>query len=346
MPDKQFSLVSTVFNEAKRLEVTIQDLESQTLQPNEIIITDAGSNDGTIEILEKWKRSSSIPIKIIVKPRCNVAEGRNLAIKESSYDIIVSTDFGCRFDKNWLQSLLFPFGNEMVEVVGGAFTVIEADQITLAAKAAYIVNNGYNIDVNAKWFIPSSRSIAYRKKVFDKIGGYCEWLTLAADDFVFGKEILANNYKIFIVDKPYVFWGRHTKFLAYKKEAERYGLGDGEAMIAFFAKIKNLAQVFMRLFFVLSLVFFIINTVLGFKIIVPLIGMLVFSIGFRQYYIYVVKPWLRFCSKKYSLKTLWASFYLFEIVQFAYLKSYFKGYFFSSDKIKNEAKALAHRLNK
>ena len=80
----KFTLVTTVFNEITRLDKTIRDIEAQIILPDEIIITDAGSSDGTIERLEKWKDDSSIDIIVLQKPGCNVAEGRNLAIKNAS----------------------------------------------------------------------------------------------------------------------------------------------------------------------------------------------------------------------------------------------------------------------
>ena len=77
-----FSLVSTIFNEAKRLRQTIADLEAQTIKPAEIIIiTDAGSNDASWEILTEWQHQSSVPIVLLKEEGCNVARGRNLAIK-------------------------------------------------------------------------------------------------------------------------------------------------------------------------------------------------------------------------------------------------------------------------
>lgn len=344
MSNIQFTLVSTVFNEAKRLKDTIEDLKNQSVSPSEIIITDAGSNDGTVEILEDWKRSSSVPIKILIKPRCNVAEGRNLAINNSSYETIVSTDFGCRFHKDWLKSLTEPLVDENIMVVGGSFSVIEEDQKTLAAKAAYILNNGYKVDVNAPWFIPSSRSIAYRKSVFKRIGGYCEWLTLAADDSVFGKELLAHNFKIFMVNKPYVFWGRHSEFKAYEKEAFRYGLGDGESRIGLFSKVKSLMYVFLRILFLLGMIAIIINLINGSSIAGISVITLISLLGFRPYYLNLFKPWIQIRSDKYTLNVLVASVYLLEAVQFHYYRGYFRGYFFSKDKIKNDARLLRIRL--
>src|ERR1700754_4677007 len=101
---KPFTLVSTVFNEKRRLAQTLSDLDNQTIHPDEIIITDAGSTDGTYEELVEWGKRSASQVKILQQKGCNVAAGRNLAIRAAKNDLIVSTDFGCRFDKNWLKT--------------------------------------------------------------------------------------------------------------------------------------------------------------------------------------------------------------------------------------------------
>ncbi|TDH20834.1 glycosyltransferase [Segetibacter sp. 3557_3] len=339
----QFTLVSTVFNESKRLKQTIADLNSQTLQPAEIIITDAGSTDGTFEILEEWKRSSLIPIHIILKPKCNVAEGRNLAIRAASYDLIASTDFGCRFHKDWLRSLITPFRDPDVDVVGGSFTVIESDISTKAAKAAYIMSNGYSIDVNAPWFIPSSRSIAYKREVFTAIGGYCEWLTLAADDLVFGKELKAHGYRIQIVDEPFVYWGRHQKGIGYIKEAQRYGLGDGEARVNSRNFLKNSIELILRYLFFTLFTTFLVLSIAGKLDLIYFLLLLPLAAGMRSYISYT-SCWLRFRSKKYDFPTYVYGFYLLDATRFSYIKGYLTGYLYSSDLQKEEAKALKKRL--
>ena len=66
-----FTLVSTVFNEQKRLPETISDLENQSLKPTQIVITDAGSTDDTYEILKDWSANSSIDVVILQKTKCN-----------------------------------------------------------------------------------------------------------------------------------------------------------------------------------------------------------------------------------------------------------------------------------
>ena len=340
-----FTLVSTVFNEAARLNQTIEELKKQTVQPSEIIITDAGSTDGTYEILITWQKESAIPIKILQKHKCNVAEGRNMAIQAAAYPLIASTDFGCRFHPQWLESIITPFENPSVKAVAGAFTVKEEDIDTLPAKAAYLLFNGYKDDIKEDWFTPTSRSVAYYKEVYDSVGGYCEWLTLAADDTIFGRLVKNAGYTFVPVESPYVFWGRHKAASAYNKEAFRYGLGDGESGINIRSTIGKCIDLTFRISFLSALVAVSILVLLNlissycFLILIPLL------VGFRPY-IYHIKNWLRIKNAKYNFTVLLYSFYLLESTRYNYLKGYYKGYFKSPAFRKQAALELQKRLAK
>jgi glycosyltransferase involved in cell wall biosynthesis len=340
----QFTLVSTIFNEASRLEKTINDLEQQTLQPSEIIITDAGSIDGTYEKLLEWKAASPIPITIIKKPKCNVAEGRNLAIQAAKSPIIASTDFGCRFHPGWLESLVTPFIDEKVDVVSGAYTVREEDQVSLAQKAAYILSFGYTPNVREASFIPSSRSIAYKKEVFDNVGGYCGWLTLAADDLVFGKEILANKYTFYPVDKPFVYWIRHSNAKGFIKEANRYGLGDGESGVSSRNFWSNLISLAMRCCFLLTVLLFWIAPIFFTSSPVSSLVLIIFLPGFRSYFSYT-KSWVKFRSSKYNFRVYLYGFYLLEVTRISYIRGYLSGVFYSTSYQREQSRLLKKRLS-
>jgi glycosyltransferase involved in cell wall biosynthesis len=334
----RFSLVSTVFCEINHLDQTISDLKAQTFQPSEIIITDAGSTDGTYERLLQWKAESNIPIIVLQEKGCNIARGRNLAIKAASNDLIVSTDFGNRFHPKWLESLLFPFQSQTnikkseTLVVGGAYTVNEENLTSIAARANYVLTEGYKLNPET-WFIPSSRSIAYTKKVWETIGGYPEWLTLAGDDLVFGMKLKAKGYKWVIADKPYVYWTRHTTSRGYTNESFRYGSGDGEAGV----NIRNseilLIELSLRLLFLFSIASIAFGYLWG------IFFLFISCLGFRPY-LFAFRNWLKFRSGKYHTGVFMFSLLLLEQCRFAYLKGYFKGFFGSSKNVKAERSKL------
>lgn len=345
----QFSLVSTIFNEEKRLSQTISDLEAQTIKPTEIIITDAGSIDASWEILSVWQKNSDIPIILLKEEGCNVARGRNLAIKAAKHDLIVSTDFGCRFHPEWLQSLTRPFEEDKnLQVVGGAYSVIEEEIKTYPARANYILTNGYQTTLNDN-FIPSSRSIAYKKSVWQEIGGYPEWLTLAADDLVFGLQIKAKQIPISLVSNPYVYWGRHVKIKHYNKEAFRYGLGDGEAKVNYRNFLTSSTETILRYAFSISLMLIVVQILAGrlsnyLYLGIPFLSLIFFSVGFRPYF-RTVKYWLKLRSHKYYVKSLFLALFMLETQRIYYIKGYLKGYFGSNNLVRSEAKQLQKLLN-
>ena len=330
---KSFTLVTTVFNEIRRLDQTISDLDAQTLKPDEIIIADAGSRDGTLERLEKWQKESSIRIVVFVMQGCNIAEGRNEAIRRARNELIVSTDFGCRYKSGWLESLIKPFENPDIQVVGGAFEIIHDEVNTPAARADYVLQNGYPV-VMDEYFSVSSRSIAYYRSVWEAVGGYLEWLTLAADDTIFWRQIRKLKIRYVLVPEPNVFWLRHKSFSSFAKEAFRYGLGDGESMINFRNLWSHIAETICRYAFFLTLFLLPLILVSGHFWLSLLLFPL--SFGFRSYR----RAWENWKSMPYGTGVLFNCFRLIELSRWQYLKGYFSGWLFPTTAQREGRKAL------
>jgi len=330
-----FTLVTTVFNEIRRLDQTIADLEAQTLKPDEIIIADAGSRDGTLERLEKWQKESSMHIVVFVMQGCNIAEGRNEAIRRSRNELIVSTDFGCRYKSGWLESLVKPFGNPDVQVVGGAFGIMKDEVNSPAARADYVLQNGYPV-VMDEYFSVSSRSIAYYRSVWEAVGGYLEWLTLAADDTIFWRQIRKMKFRYVLVPEPNVFWLRHKSFSAFAKEAFRYGLGDGESMINFRNLWSHLAETLSRYAFFVTILLLPLILVSGHFWLALLLFPL--SFGLRSYR----RAFNNWKSMGYGMGVLIDCFRLIEMSRWQYLKGYFSGWLFPTAAQREGRKALTN----
>ena len=221
-------LIATCLNEAGSVRQWKESIVSQTRKPEQIAIVDAGSTDGTTEILRAWQDSDAT-VRVFSEPRCNAARARNIAIENLNSDIIASCDFGNRYDKHWLEELVRPFEeDESVMVVAGNFLGDDAVKDCAAARAAFLSNNDYRPRFVTD-FLPSNRSVAYRRSAWAAAGRHPEDLTFYGDDVVFGLLLHGCGLKMVTASKAVAIWSRHRRLRDYWKEAFKYGCGSGEA---------------------------------------------------------------------------------------------------------------------
>ena len=102
MTARRYTLVATVRNEARTIGPFIESLRAQTLQPDEIVVVDGDSHDGTREILEDYAAQGVL--RLISRPS-NIAEGRNLGVAAAQGSHIAVTDAGCKVDPSWLAEI-------------------------------------------------------------------------------------------------------------------------------------------------------------------------------------------------------------------------------------------------
>ena len=104
--NREISVICTVYNEEENINALVESLLSQSLKPKEIIITDGGSTDGTLEILKDLEEKHHT-LKVYSVPG-NRAKGRNAAIAKSTAEYIAVTDAGCVADPFWLEKISEP----------------------------------------------------------------------------------------------------------------------------------------------------------------------------------------------------------------------------------------------
>jgi GT2 family glycosyltransferase len=228
------SLVSTVLNDHEGTASFFKQMAAQNRTPDEIVIVDGGSNDGTWELLVNESRRTGPGRLVVLQERgCNVARGRNIAIASASHDIIVSTDIGCDLDPEWLQELVSPFYSDpAIEIVVGSWGVKESELVGPWAKTEYALKGAFLQTSSTPQTQATSRSIAYRRKLWQRLGGYPEDLTLAADDTTFDLLIKSDGARAASAPRIRCYWHRHKKLGSFLKEQYRYFYGNGEANIS------------------------------------------------------------------------------------------------------------------
>jgi cellulose synthase/poly-beta-1,6-N-acetylglucosamine synthase-like glycosyltransferase len=213
----------------KSLPRWYEDIMAQTRQPDEIIIVDSESSDGTTEFLRDWEQKDK-KLKVIVQ-KCSPARGHNIGNELAMNDYIVSTDMGVRLDKKWFEEITKPVEKDpAVEVVAGSYSVDVSTVKTPAARAEYYLEGDGKPQLTYG-FIIGNRSVVYKKTVWSELGGLPEDLTRYADDSVFGRQIIKAGYKMAFAPNAIVYWARPARLKEFWKEQFGYGRGDGEAAI-------------------------------------------------------------------------------------------------------------------
>ncbi len=195
------SFICTVYNEATEILPLLQSLQHQTKRPSEIVIVDSQSTDDTIQTISNFK--SKVPIKIIIK-KCTRGAGRNLAIKQARGEAIIVSDAGCIAHLDWVEKLTLPIINHKADVVAGFYHMHQPTKLSYYT-APYLGTMSHNI--NKHTFLPSSRSLAFTKSAWKKVGGYPESYQYAAEDLVFA-QMLKDTKKIkwMVAPKAVVDW--------------------------------------------------------------------------------------------------------------------------------------------
>lgn len=219
------SLCITVFNEEKHIGRLLESIAAQTRQPDEVVIVDGGSTDETKLRIKNYELGIK-NLKIVTK-KGNRAKGRNEAIRQASGDIIAITDAGCELEKHWLEEITKPFHDPKIQVVSGYYGG-KPQNILQKSLVPYVLVMPDR--VNHAHFLPAARSMAMRRSVWEKLGGFPEkyrW----NEDYVFSKRIEKEGIPIAFAQKAIVYWFPRETIWEGWRMFYNFARGDAQAGI-------------------------------------------------------------------------------------------------------------------
>lgn len=123
-------------NEARSLARVLDGLAAQTRRPDDIVVVDDGSTDGTSAVVEEWGRRDQ-HVRIVAGPVRGVAAAVNAGVSSLATDIVVRLDGHCRPATDYMARAVALVGLPDVGVAGGVW-VIESGAPTLEAEAIAI----------------------------------------------------------------------------------------------------------------------------------------------------------------------------------------------------------------
>jgi len=220
------SLIATVLNEAHSLDILFGSLLRQTRLPDQVVIVDGGSRDGTWGKLQQFAERAPFEVQVDRIPGANISQGRNAAIARAKGDVIAATDAGVRLEERWLEYLVAPFEQEDAPDVVSGFFVPDPHSLFERVLGATTLPRLAEIDPSS--FYPSSRSVAFRKAAWEAVGGYPEWLDYC-EDLLFDFALADAGYRFAFIPEARVHFRPRSSLWAFIKQYYRYARGDGKA---------------------------------------------------------------------------------------------------------------------
>lgn len=222
MAYEPISVITTVFNEVEAIDTFLTSLEGQTRRPDEIVIVDAGSTDGTIQRLEAAAEVDD-RLRIIIEPG-NRSHGRNTAIASASHRVVACIDGGCVADRRWLERIGAPFEHGQ-DWVAGFYTVDAPTALDrcVGLTIVYVIE-----EVDRDMFLPSARSMAMTVAAWERAGRFPEDAEFG-EDTLFDEMMLDAGFRPFFVPDATVAWRPPSGFGGLARTTFQWGRGDGAA---------------------------------------------------------------------------------------------------------------------
>ena len=217
------SVILTVLNEGAAVRGLLDSLCAQTLPPAEVVIADGGSHDDTVSIMESY--AGRLPLRVVAAPGANISQGRNAAIQAAAGQLLAVTDAGVRCEPGWLAALAAPFVEPGVMAVAGFF---RSDPRTVLETAMGATVLPEARDVNPATYLPSSRSVAFRRAAWEAVGGYPEWLDYG-EDVVFDLALRRKFGPFVFAPNALVNFRPRGSLAALARQYYLYARGDGKA---------------------------------------------------------------------------------------------------------------------
>lgn len=218
------ALIMTVKNEASSLPQLFETLALQTKQPDEIIVADGGSTDDTVKLLRA--QSAQFPVRVLECLDANISQGRNAAIRQANAEIIACTDAGVRLERRWFEHITAPLLEQKdVSVVSGFFLPDPHGAFETALAATTLPEQR---DIRPETFLPSSRSVAFRKAAWEQVKGYPEWLDYG-EDLIFDFDLRRAGFRFQFQPDAVVYFRPRSTLGKFFKQYYLYARGDGKA---------------------------------------------------------------------------------------------------------------------
>lgn len=228
-PDN-LSVVIPCLNEAYRLPGLLNALAAQTRPPNEIILVDGGSSDGTPELTRQWaQRHPALTVRLLHNPHRHIPHALNLGITAAKGEVIVRLDGHALPTSDYLEGCVRVLQETGAALVGGAWVVRPGAPGAVAEAIALAVSSPLGAG-DALYRLPGAQAQAvdtvpfgcFRRELWQRLGGYNESL-LTNEDYEFATRVRRSGGRIWFDPRLQCEYFARSTFAELARQYWRYG---------------------------------------------------------------------------------------------------------------------------
>ncbi len=191
----------------------------------EIIVVDGGSTDRTREIIQSY------PVKLVVEKKKGLNVARNVGVKNSTGEIVLFTDSDCVVPRDWIRQIVKNFREKDVGCVGGSVSRYEdnflsryADESIMPVLRRFSRRKKLE-NVKPPMNYPAGCNMAFRRDVFDRVGGFDEEIHYGFDEDEFVERVCNAGYSMILDPEARIRHKHRTTLRSLLKQTFSYGKG-------------------------------------------------------------------------------------------------------------------------
>ena len=211
LPYEFVSIIIPFRNESQNIIANLKSIESQLYPQNkfEVIYVNDSSEDNSVELLRNNIKKDNIRILSVPEEYSKNAHKKRAiryGIENAKGEIIITTDADCVYNGEWLNSMLLSL-DSLTGFMSGPVEFIPDDKLFSKFQQlefAGLVFCGAGLIGSGHPTICNAANIAYRKKVFDEVGGFKDNMNLSSgdDELLMQKISKDSDFKVkFCVEK-------------------------------------------------------------------------------------------------------------------------------------------------
>lgn len=225
-PEPRISVIVAVYNCQNTISKCLESLCALDHPSYEVVVADDGSTDRTVELCAAFKE-----VRVIRLDRGGPSRARNVAVRSARGTIVAFTDGDCIVDGRWLKELEKGFVGPDVVGVGGD-QISPADESELGKRiqeflkisgfvTSYVKTDAVFRETNHN----ASCNSAYRKSVFEEIGGFDE-AQFPGEDLELDLKLRRRGYRLIYNPAAIVGHYRPGTYREFSRMMRRYGAGE------------------------------------------------------------------------------------------------------------------------